>query len=118
MNRFMRFIPLRHRSFQLMLLTLSFYIVHAHYSELDAIYATQAPIIRISIQIVSSMTINSFIYRLPSRYLIKQPNTVHVFQLSYHELTFTFFAEACIKCRDTFKHSACSGGGGEIGLSA
>ena len=35
----MRFMPLRHRSFQLMLLILSLYMVHAHYSELDAIYA-------------------------------------------------------------------------------
>ena len=35
----MRFLPLRHQSFQLMLLILSLYIVHAHYSELDAIYA-------------------------------------------------------------------------------
>ena len=39
-NCFMRFIPLRHRFFQLMLLILSLYIVHAHYSELDAIYAS------------------------------------------------------------------------------
>ena len=35
----MQFIPLRHRSFQLMLLILSLYMVHAHYSELDTIYA-------------------------------------------------------------------------------
>ena len=35
----MRFIPLRHRSFQLIVLILSFYMVHAHYSELDALYA-------------------------------------------------------------------------------
>ena len=35
----MRFMPLHHRSFQLMLLILSLYMVHAHYSELDAIYA-------------------------------------------------------------------------------
>ena len=34
----MRFMPLRHRSFQLMLLILSLYIMHAHYSELDATY--------------------------------------------------------------------------------
>ena len=33
----MRFMPLRHRTFQLMLLILSLYMVHAHYSELDAI---------------------------------------------------------------------------------
>ena len=39
MNYFMRFIPLRHRSFQLMQLILSLYMVHAHYSELDAVYA-------------------------------------------------------------------------------
>ena len=41
MNCFMRCIPLRHRSCQLMLLILSLkiYIVHAHYSELNAIYA-------------------------------------------------------------------------------
>ena len=41
MNCFMRFIPLRHQSCQLMLIVLSLYIyiVHAHYSELDAIYA-------------------------------------------------------------------------------
>ena len=39
MNCFMRFMPLRHRSFQLMLLILSLYMVHAHYNELDAIYA-------------------------------------------------------------------------------
>ena len=31
--------PLRHRSFQLMLLILSLHTVHAHYSELDATYA-------------------------------------------------------------------------------
>ena len=35
----MRFMPLRHRPFQLMLLILSLYMVHAHYNELDAIYA-------------------------------------------------------------------------------
>ena len=35
----MRFMPLRHRSFQPMLLILSLYMVHAHYNELDAIYA-------------------------------------------------------------------------------
>ena len=35
----MRFMPLRHLSFQVMLLILSLYKVHAHYSELDAIYA-------------------------------------------------------------------------------
>ena len=35
----MRFMPLRHRSFQLMLLILSLYMVHAHYNELDALYA-------------------------------------------------------------------------------
>ena len=35
----MRFMSLRHRFFQLMLLILSLYMVHAHYSELDAIYA-------------------------------------------------------------------------------
>ena len=35
----MRFMPLSHRSFQLMLLILSLYMVHAHYSELDATYA-------------------------------------------------------------------------------
>ena len=35
----MQFMPLRHRSIQLMLLILSLYIVHAHYSKLDAIYA-------------------------------------------------------------------------------
>ena len=39
MNCFMLFMPLRHRSFQLMLLILSLYMVHANYSELDAIYA-------------------------------------------------------------------------------
>ena len=35
----MRFIPLHRRSFQLMLLILNLYMMHAHYSELDAIYA-------------------------------------------------------------------------------
>ena len=35
----MRFMPLRHRPFQLMLLIFKLYKVHAHYNELDAIYA-------------------------------------------------------------------------------
>ena len=35
----MRFMPLRHRPFQLMLLILSLYMVPTHYNELDAIYA-------------------------------------------------------------------------------
>ena len=39
MSCFMRFMPLRHRSFQLMPLILSLYMVHAHYSEFDAVYA-------------------------------------------------------------------------------
>ena len=34
----MRFMSLRHCFSQLMLLILSLYMVHAHYSELDAIY--------------------------------------------------------------------------------
>ena len=39
MNCFMRFMPLLLRSFQLMLLILSLYMAHAHYNELEAIYA-------------------------------------------------------------------------------
>ena len=35
--------PLRHRFFQLMLLILSLYMVHAHYSELNATYAYSQP---------------------------------------------------------------------------
>ena len=39
MNCFMRFMPLRDWSFQLLLLILRLHVVHAHYSELDATYA-------------------------------------------------------------------------------
>ena len=64
----MRFMPLRHRSFQLMLLILSLYTVHAHYSELDATYAFNIA----GIPRMSSVTIfQSDLFVLSTNFLFK-----------------------------------------------
>ena len=82
--------PLRHRSFQLILLILGLYMVHAHYNELDAIYAfnfqpnqclyyvkinsnilnrlTPAPIIRIKFDIsYKTLRIVKLLLQIPKR---------------------------------------------------